>query len=249
MPPRAEVDRILAMGRKLALWTWYNTDDEIHPALHVMINAFPSQLTPEQRRDAAPVWTEALVWCSVPDNFSGLNTQNLYVAGRLMQDPSLDPQQLLDEFCRGFVGEENAPALATALRAVQQSRSKSWSYTQQPADPWLDDATRAVDNALRGLQTVKLAPDFQPAWPVTMEPADYLIELQAHLEAIRQMLSFLGGVREVERMKAAGEPVEKLQAAINALPKVEYDPAHTAGLEAERASEITMALKKTMGVS
>ena len=109
---------------------------------------------------------------------------------------------------------------------------------------WLDETTTAVDTALRGLQTVKLAPGFTPAWPVTMEPVDYLDELKAHLKAIRQMLAFLKGAREVERMMAAGEPVNKLEAAVTALPRVKCDPTHTAGLEAEVYRQKLAALTK-----
>jgi hypothetical protein len=111
---------------------------------------------------------------------------------------------------------------------------------------WLDNTAAIVDAAASGLKTVKLAPGFKTAWPVTMEPAEYLGELQAHLEAIRQMLAFLKGARAVERLKAAGTPVDKLEAAINALPKVIYDPAHTAGLEASVYSEKLAALKKSV---
>jgi hypothetical protein len=81
-----------------------------------------------------------------------------------------------------------------------------------------------------------------------MEPAEYLGELNAHLEAIRQMLAFLKGVREVEKLQAEGAPNEKLEAAIAALPKVVYDPAHTAGLEADIYKQKLAALKKVVGV-
>ena len=109
--------------------------------------------------------------------------------------------------------------------------------------PWLDDTARAVDTAIAGLKTVTLAPEFKTAWPVTMEPAEYLPELSAHLEAIRQMLAFLKGVREVERLRAGGASADKLDAAIAALPKVLYDPAHTAGLEAQVYQQKLAALR------
>jgi len=247
--PKDELDAIVAAGRRAAVWGWYTADDEIRPALHVRIgvleNCFPNKLMPQKRAELAPRWTDGLAWYSLDDNFHGLNMQNLYVAGKLMQDPSLDAQQLLDEFVRGFVGETNAPAVAAALRAVEQARTKSYCYTytvpdavdirtteqKNMTDIWLSETPGIVTAALQGLKSVKLAPNFKPAWPVVLEPQDYLAELQAHLEAIRQMLTFLTAVREVERLKAAGAPVEKLETAINALPKVIYDPAHTAGLE------------------
>ena len=47
-------------------------------------------------------------------------------------------------------------------------------------------------------------------------------------------------------MRAAGEPVNKLQAAITDLPKVEYDATHTAGLEAEVYRQKLAALTKAV---
>ena len=251
-----ELDGIAAAGRQAGVWGWYTADNEINPALHVrtdVLQNYFGSLPPQTRAQ--------LAWHSIDDNFSGLNMQNLYVAGKLMQDPSLDAQMLLDEFCRGFVGEANAPAVADALRAVEQARTRSvfyksrvddavappteWQKNRRPLPAsWLDDTSNAVDAAIAGMKSVKLASDFQTAWPVTMEPAEYLAELDAHLEAIRQMLAFLKGVREVEKLQAGGVPQEQLEAAIAALPKVVYDPAHTAGLEAAIYKQKLATLKK-----
>jgi len=254
----ADLEAIAATDRQAGAWGWYTADNEIQPALHVRTDVLQNYF-----RSLPPQTRTKLAWHSLDDNFQGLNMQNLYVAGKLMQDPSLDARKLLDEFVTGFVGKSNAPAVAAALRAVEQARTRSRLYQAMAADAvapqgaeapaqqflpanWLDETTTAVDTALRGLQTVKLAPGFTPAWPVTMEPVDYLDELKAHLEAIRQMLAFLRGVREVERMRAAGEPANKLKAAIAALPKVEYDPTHTAGLEAEVYRQKLAALTKAV---
>ena len=251
-----ELDAISAAGRQAGVWAWYTTDDEIEPALHVRTSVLQNYF-----RSLPPQTRTKLAWHSLDDNFSGLNIQNLYVAGKLMQDPSLDAYKLLDEFVRGFVGEANAPALAPALRAIEQTRTRSLCFGYKVVGAvspsmkddarvfsaaWLDESATAVDTALGGLKTVKLAPDFKPAWPVPIEPVDYLGEVQAHLESIRQMLAFLKGAREVERMKAGGEPVAKREAAINALPKVIYDPAHTAGLEADVYKQKLAALKESM---
>ena len=80
-----------------------------------------------------------------------------------------------------------------------------------------------------------------------IEAADYLDELKAHLEVIRQMLAFLKGARTVHSLKAAGEPAEKLAAAIDALPEVVYDQTHTAGWEAFDVYPVKLAeLKKAV---
>jgi hypothetical protein len=254
-----ELDGIADAGRRSGVWGWYTTDNEINPALHVRTRVLQNYFR------SLPLQTRTqLAWHSIDDNFPGLNMQNLYVAGKLMQDPSLDAGKLLEEFCRGFVGEVNAPTVADALRAVEQARTRSMLYSARVVDAiappaewqknrrplpasWLDDTSKAVDAAIAGMKTVKLAPGFQTAWPVTMEPAEYLAELDAHLEAIRQMLAFLKGVREVEKLQAGGASKEQLEAAIAALPAVTYDPKHTAGLEPAIYKQQLAALKKAAG--
>jgi len=94
------------------------------------------------------------------------------------------------------------------------------------------------------MKSVKLARDFKTAWPVTMEPVEYLGELNAHLEAIRQMLAFLKGCPRGRTPTGRQHPADKLAAAIDALPKVVYDPAHTAGLEAAAYKQMLARLRR-----
>ena len=131
--------------------------------------------------------------------------QNLYVAGELMQDPSLDGQQLLDEFARGFVGEENAPALAAALRAVERARTRAALTIPKSWMPWIF-AMAARRKACPSLgsgrdkrhgrrRAWRVMPSAGPQLPAGVAGGDgaenYLPELTAHLQAIRQMLVFL----------------------------------------------------------
>jgi len=251
-----DLQEIMAARRQAGVWGWYTTDVEILPSLHVHTGLLQNYFRnlPEQTRTMVS-------WHSLDDNCHGLNMQNLYVAGKLMQDPTLDAGKLLDEFARGFVGPSNAAALAAALRAVEQARTRSRRYEIEVEDPadrlhaekkdrrtlppvWLNETGLAVDAALRGLETVTLDPGFRTVWPVTMEPAEYLAELKAHLAAIRQMVSFLAGVDKIKRMKADGASAEELRQAVDALPQVTYDPAHTAGLEPAAYRQKLASVKK-----
>lgn len=239
------LEAIAATGRKAGIWGWYTADIEINPALHVRTDIMQHYF-----RNLPPQTRTAVAWHSIDDNFTGLNMQNLYVAGRLMQDPSLDAQALLAEFVVGFVGDRYAAPVTAALRAIEQARARSLLYNAKVQDAvapggakweerhwlppsWLDDTASAVDAAIAGLRSVAPAPDARTAWPVVMEPAEYVGELKAHLEAIRQMLEFLKGVREFERLRSIGASSDTLLAAIDSLPVVEYDPAHSAGMEAD----------------
>ena len=208
----ADLDAITASGRRVGVWGWYITDDEIEPSMHVRTSLLQNYF-----RNLPAKTHTALAWHSVDDNCAGLNMQNLYVAGHLMRDPTLDAQKLLDEFVRGLVGESNAAAVAAGLRAIEQTRTRSRCYdycaedsttpdvTRKDLNPrltlpkdWLDTSIATVNAAIEGLKTVHLAPGFRTAWPVTMEPADYVDELKVHLEAIQKMLGFLKGVEKIE---------------------------------------------------
>ena len=254
----SDFDAIIANKRRVGIWAWYTSDIEIEPSLHVrtdLMQRYFRSLPAQTRTD--------VVWHTTDDNTQGLNMHNLYVAGHLMQDPSLDAQKLLDEFVVGFVGERQAPAVAAALRAIEQTRTRSrcFDYRIEDNDPtyldqlerkapvtlpagWVAARVKTVEAALEGLRTVTLDPAFKTAWPVTLSPALYLGELNAHLLSIRQMLAFLEGVSAVIRLCAGGAPKAQLEAAINALPPVKYDPAHTAGLDARVYEKKLAALKK-----
>jgi hypothetical protein len=256
----SDLEGIAAAGRRAGVWGWYTTDIEINPALHVRTRVLQNYF-----RKLASQGGARLAWHSVDDNFPGLNMANLYVAGKLMQDPSLDADKLLDDFARGFVGPKNAACFAAALRAVELARTRSalfsarvedavappewWQKDRRPLPAaWLDEASLAVDQAIQGMKGVALPAHVETRWPVTMEPAVFVVELNAHLEAIRQMLAFLREVRTVERMIRDGASKEKVAAAIEALPRVPYDPAHTAGLEAAVAHQKVVALRKLAGI-
>ena len=253
---RTDLAAIAATGRGAGVWGWYTADIEILPSLHVhtdLLQNYFRSLPAETRT--------SLAWHSLDDNAHGLNMQNLYVAAQLMIDPARDGQALLDEFVTGFVGPASAPAVAAALRAIEQVRTRSRRYdlavrdatvplpgpvkdlTPLPAT-WLQDSAAVIAAAQRGLATVAVPRTFTPAWPVTLHPADYLVELKVHLEAIRQMLAFLQAAQPLERRKAGGETTAQLQAAIEMLPVVTYDPAHTAGLETMVYRKKLAALQK-----
>ena len=100
----AELEGVAAAGRQAGVWGWYTADNEINPALHVRTAVLQNYF-----RSLPPGTRTQLAWHSLDDNFPGLSMQNLYVAGKLMQDPSLDAQELLEEFCRGIRGRGQCP--------------------------------------------------------------------------------------------------------------------------------------------
>ena len=240
----SDLEAIAAAGRRAGVWSWYTTDVEIRPALHVrtaFIQDYFNRM-PDQVRDE-------LSWMSVDDNCHGLNMQNLYIAGRLMQDRRQDANVLLDEFAVILMGKAHAAAVAQALRAIEQVRGSDAPYLnlggcdlaalpQSEKDSkhlpleWVQDNLANIERAIHSLTPVFVESGFKPSLPLTISPDEYLGELRAHLDAIRQFLAFLDESAKVVRLASQKAPAERIDAAIQALPQVIYDPAHTAGLEA-----------------
>ncbi len=250
-----DLQTIAAAGRSAGVWSWYTTDVEILPALHVrtaILQDYFNRMPDEVQR--------GLSWLSVEDNCHGLNMQNLFIAGRLMQDRRQDANVLLDEFAVILVGKTQAAPVAQALRAIEQVRSSDTPYlvwaggatlpSPGATDPkrlsleWIQINRANIEGAIRVLAPVSVAPSFTPALPLTLSPAEYLEELRAHLEAIRQYLTFLGETVKVAQLASQKASPEKIRAAIQALPPVVNDPAHTAGLEAWLYQQKLAALRK-----
>jgi hypothetical protein len=242
----ADLRTVTAAGRKAAVWAWYTTDMEIQPALHVH-----TKLLQNYFRSLPSETADAVAWHTVDDCSSGLNMHNLFVAGRLMQDPSLDAQALLREYADGFFGAAAAPALVRALEAIEHARCRSLRYSLKVGDPheglheaeldanelpadWADEGLAKARSSLKELAGLVLPARHYAAWPVTLEPQEFLPELKTHVKAVEQMLTFLKAAGEARRGKNPG--------ALARLPVVDYDPEHTAGLERQAYEQHRQAL-------
>jgi hypothetical protein len=236
---KSDLQAIRKAGRHAGIWSWYTTDIEIFPSLHVHADLLQNYF-----RAMAGQGGDLLDWVSVDDNCHGLNMQNLYIAGRLMQNPALDAQDMLDDFARGLVGTDHAGPVVQALRVIEQVRCRSLRYDilsalapslGRPVNPLTQELIERnlprVKRAIVDLSPVSVDPAFKSIWPVTMSAAEYLEELKAHLDAIHQLLTFLSAAGTVEKMKQSSATKEKIETAISALPVVAINPRHTAGLE------------------
>lgn len=239
----SDLRAISATGRKAAVWAWYTTDIEIQPAIHVH-----TQLLQNYVRSLPPETTSTVAWHTVDDCCSGLNMHNLFVAGRLMQNPALDARALLHEYAEGFFGPAAAPALVRALDALEHARCRSLRYKVKVGDPnealheeeldantlpenWADEGLAMVRSSLKELAGLSLPARHEASWPVTLSPREFLPELVAHLKAVEQMLEFIIAASNVRRMCANGADASKIGPYLDVLPQVIYDQAHTAGLE------------------
>lgn len=254
----ADLRLIRESGRKAAVWSWYLTDMEIQPALHVH-----TRLLQNYFRGLPAETTDALAWHTVDDCCLGLNMHNLFVAGRLMQDPSLDARALLREYAEGFFGAAAAPALVRALEAIEHARCRSLRYSLKVGDPheglheeelaanelpaeWADQGLAMARSSLKELAWISLPAGHRTAWPVTLAPRAFLPELAAHLKAVEQMLAFLKAAGELRRNLKADAASHPVQAALATLPEVVCDPEHTAGLERQAYLQQRIAIENEL---
>ena len=261
---REELTAIRAAGRTAGIWGWYTTDLEIAPSLHIhtdiLQNYFCSLMEPSGG------WID---WHSVDDNCHGFNMPNLYVAGRLMQNPGENARDLIDEFLHLYFGDEIAPLMAEALRVIEKARGQSLRYAVQIGDPseelhdaairetraltgtssWRKNVLAMAEEAGKRLEHAGIRAGHTPPFPTPITPADYLEEIKAHLHAIAQLMRFLlqaDLVWQLIHKKAAPEIVK---AAMARLPEVENSSVHLVHLERWIAQGGQEALRKALCAS
>lgn len=261
---REEVEAIRATGRMAGIWGWYTTDIEIHPSLQVhtgvLQNYFGSLVKPSGG------WLD---WHSVDDNCHGFNMPNLYVAGRLMQDPSADARVVLGEFLHQYFGAEIAPLMAAALLVVEKARTESMRYSTQTGDPseelhlkemretraltgtssWRQAVLAMAEEAGQRLEHAGICAGHTPPFPTPITPADYLEEIKAHLRAIAQLMRFLLQADLVWQQIHKKAAPEIVKAALARLPEVENSSAHLVHLERYTAKCAREALYKALCAS
>ena len=254
-----DVAAIRETGRTAGIWGWYTTDMEILPSLHIhtdiLQNYFCSLVEPSGG------WID---WHTVDDTCHGFNMPNLYVAGRLMQNPGENARELIDEFLHLYFGNEIAPLMAEALRVIEKTRGQSLRYAAQVGDPseelhnadmratreltgkssWRKDILALAEEAGKRLEHVGIRADHVPPFPTPMPPADYLEEVKAHLRAIAQFMRFLIEADQVWQLLHQKAAPEIVQAAIARLPEVENSSEHLVHLERSMAQRTKNELCK-----
>lgn len=184
-PYRPEiVQSIIDHGYRPAVWTWYRADHETKPSLHVHAYGFLGDYF-----KSLPATAHQLEWHNVERNVHGAaNTANYYVAGRLMWEPALNPDDLLREFATLVFGRAQASNILPAYQAIAQIRchacAEGGSYTGIGTDDPAADAYTA-ETALTRLAEVKIDSAFHPRLPTDISPAQIVADLKASLEVIR----------------------------------------------------------------
>lgn len=204
-----EARAIAASGRKVGIWAWYLADNEIEPSLHVRtsaLDAYFKKLPAEAH--------ELLEWHSLDSNNPGLNMQNLYVAGQLMQDPQRDARAALREFISGAFGDRNVAVVEKIFQIIETTRG----FQKYEGDfaAQLPAAREAHELA----QQIAIPENFQPAFPMVISPEDLKKELLVHTETIVRFLEFSAAASEIEEMLQQEVSEEIITTEIEKLPEI-----------------------------
>lgn len=124
------------LGVRLGVWSWNLGEMEIDQLAEMNVNANlikdcylnTLELDDEYKPE---YWSEM-------DSYHVLNYFSVYCEGRLLQDPSLDANEVLMEACVRLVGEENAEGLYRAAKLVEKARTgNSWKEFKSEYDEYI----------------------------------------------------------------------------------------------------------------
>ncbi len=231
LPNAKDIPAVVRSGRPAGIWSWYTTDVEIVPRMSVILNRTTFRLPSDSR--------DKLSWFSVEDECQGLNIQNLFLAGSLMQNPWADAEKLLSEFVHAYVGKEAAPAVLEALTLVE--RYNNSLQLRYPAAP---EEKAAIEQALARLQSLSLNPDHKPPWPAPLSPGQYVAEIRGRLSAMLEWTNFQEALGRLEKMQKDGVDAAAIQETLDRLPQVHDDQSAAASPEFWHFRELSPTLKK-----
>ena len=221
VPPGAfdpeHVRMITQSGRRAGVWCWYLADNEMSPSMYVRTTLLKDYFS------SIPTDVfDSLEWHTVEGNTPTLNLHNLYVAGKLMQNPQADAPAALREYIAGAFGEENVGAVEEILCALERIRS---GYAGVPA---CDAETVHMLRDRAG--AISIHDKFEPAFPLPFTPRELAGEVRAQVEAIAALMEFEAAADEVERLVREGDK-EQVEEAVRNLPAMQKPTEYLTLLE------------------
>ena len=205
-------------GFRYGVWSWNLTEMEIDQLAEMNVNA---RLIADCYRRTLQVddvyypeyWSEM-------DSYHIINLFSLYCSGQLLQNPYLDPDQLLYQIAAAVVGEKYADDFFEVLSIVQDARTgNDWTEfrvgcnnyllenSQYPAEQLLircEEAIPKLEEMIRmdlNLSSV----------PLAISTSDLLSMILPHLAQIREFAKFRLLLDQLEEKYEAGATVSELQ--------------------------------------
>lgn len=205
-------------GFRVGVWSWNLTEMEIDQMAEMNVNAKVIADCYRRTRQADDAYYPA--YWSEMDSYHMINLFSLYCSGQLLQDPDLDPDQLLRQIAAAVAGEEYADDLFEVLSIVQDARSGSdWSEFRIGYENYILESSRypaerlleRCGEAIPKLEEMIGADLKQSTVPLAISTSDLLSMILPHLVQIRDFAEFRLMLADLEKKYEAGAPASELQ--------------------------------------
>ena len=205
-------------GFRYGVWSWNLTEMEIDQLAEMNVNA---KLLADcyQRTSQADGAYYPEYWSEM-DSYHMINLFSLYCSGHLLQNPYLDPDQLLHQVAKAVVGEKYADDFFEVLSIVQDARTgDDWTEFRVGCDNYLLESDRypaeqilnRCKDAIPKLEEMIHANMTHASVPLAISVSDLLSMILPHLAQIREFAEFRLLLDQLESMSESSASVSELQ--------------------------------------
>lgn len=186
-----------ALGTRYGVWSWNLIEMEIDQLAEMNVNADIIQNSYLKSREADGVMKPE--YWSEMDSYHLLNTFSLYTAGKLLQNPEQNPEEILHKISEDVVGEKYAEDLYQVLQLIQMARSGDhWESFRWEEDEYIlkseaypaEAIKEKAEQGLDALNQMIQADDLVTQIPLAIDTKDLLRLIQPHVEQIQQYAEF-----------------------------------------------------------
>lgn len=216
-------------NKELGVWSWNLAEMEIDQLAEMNVNTdLISEcylMTKEYDEINKPeYWSEM-------DSYHIANFFSLYASGHLLQDPYMNPDDLLREAAEAVVGGEYADELYEALDVIQDARTGSgWKEFKNNYDEYIllsdfypaEDINKRAKESIANVEAMIAADLDDNTAPIPMTVSEMLSMILPHLVQIEEYSEFRMNLAAAEKMYADGSSEKELQQFIDEM----YEPVH-----------------------
>ena len=205
-------------GFRIGVWSWNLTEMEIDQLAEMNVNARLIADCYQRTSKVDDVYYPA--YWSEMDSYHMINLFSMYCSGQLLQNPYLDPDQLLRQIAAAVVGEKYADDFYEVLSIIQDARTgNDWTEFRIGCENYLlesdqypaDQLSKRCEEAIPKLEEMIRADLKQSSVPLAISTSDLLSMILPHLAQIRDFAEFRLLLDQLEKKYEAGTSVSELQ--------------------------------------
>ena len=223
---------VTGYGFDYGVWSWNLTEMEIDQLAEMNVNA---RLIKDvyMRTAAEDEYAKPSYWSEM-DSYHVLNIFSHYCAGRLLQDPDQDADEVLKDAAQAIAGKEYRDEMYQVLTLIEDARtgdtfeSFRWGFegyilTSDSYDA--EDILTRAETALEYIDEMAAADINCNTVTLPVSVTELLEMMRPHVMQIKEFAYFRKGLSELEKSADGGADTGALQAGIDKLysPIPEYD--------------------------